>query len=682
MVQIKEFPISWLDTYRARQNSNIDSYNNIWVGGADGYNTYVGFPSTVRNAIKTSKTTPKLRIRLNVVDSSEFDFGAHKENSRKGYGTMPWYTYIGLHPTLSVGTREVDLTSAFMNDYKNGTYSGLVLYGAVGSGYGAASGLNAGSNNATILVEGTWNTPPSKPQITYPYSSTVVDDSLTVTWNASSDAEQSASQISYEVKIRDAYGNWSQGYTTGAGSTQYTLSTTSMAETSDAQIAVRAFDGTDWSGYSYSSSFTISHNNPPAKPTYLSPSSGKAIDRTSGSRFSWRHNDDGIQAGYKLRWKPVGSSVWNYVPSSGYKNSTNQYHDFGSSYFPKGEIEWQVSTLDQQNLSSSYSNIQKFNSAEPTNSPIFLTPTNNSSVNASQPDVGWSSVNQSAYELELLNSSSVVVWSESDTSGAKSTRIDVSLTNNSSYTLRGRVRDASTGLWSLWSEVSFTTQFTPPERPTVSVYPDLNSASLEVEWDSDPTGSSETVTTHVDLYRREFNDYDIQEWIRIGTGLEPDGKYVDLTPASDTVYQYKVRAFGDNETSQESYIAENKVVVENTFLQRANVLSDSIRIVFGDSRDEDIDFTGNLLFFANRTKPIFEFGISEEHSVKIEWIIDSVDEKRVALKLLRRKETLLYRDNNGRRMYCVASQPSIKDRKVNGFVMSITLTEVDFLEGV
>lgn len=682
MAQTREFPVSWSGVYSSRLN-RYDSGNYVWVGGSEGYNSFLGFPSSVRDALQTSKTTPRLYLKMNVVDAGEFDVGAHKESSNKAYGSLPWYRYIGLHPNFGTGVQQIDLTSAFMNDYKNGTYKGIVLYGAIGAGFGASSAVNSGSIAPKVIVEGTWNTPPNKPSIISPVSSTVAEDNLTVTWSHGGDAEQSDSQLKYYIKIKDAFGNWSNAYISSAGATSYTIDVSDMSETSSSQIAIQAYDGELFSGYAYSQSFTISHNRPPAQPSNLNPSSGEPVNRENSVRLSWRHNDETVQAGYRVRWRRVGTSTWTYIPSSsGITNTTNQYHNFSANYFPESDIEWQVLTSDQKGLLSPWSNTQRFKATPPTDAPIFLSPTNNSLINSSQPVVSWSSINQSAYELQLLDSTGAELWRIEKSSTVKSRELGYSLENNKDYTIKLRVLSSTVGLWSTWSTINVTTQFTPPEKPSISSESSSSSGSITVSWVSDPTGSSLTATDYIDLFRREYNDFEENEWVRIASGMSPVGSWSDLTPASDTVYEYKARAYGDNETSIDSDTTEESVTIEHAIIQRSTSLSDSIRILTGDSRSQDIEFSGQSLSFANRVKPVYEFGVNEENKLNVSWTVDTKEEKSIILKMIRRKETLLYRDNNGRRIFCVAIQPKIVDRPIRGFDFSLELLEVDYEEGV
>ncbi|QFG05172.1 minor tail protein [Bacillus phage 019DV002] len=1003
---IRKFDLAWIGVYKASSNSYVGG-SNIQVGGSSDYQSYIGLPSGVRDAIKTSKTSPKLRIKFNVTDGAEFDVGAHKETYNKASGTMPWYVYTGLHPSFGNGWATIDLTSVFMNDYKNGTRQGIVLYGSR-SNYGHAYGKTNNSNEAYFEVEGTWNTAPSKVgTISSPKASTIADKSVYFDWNPATDAEQSQSSLRYQLKYFNG-SSWSSTTTLAAGVTQYTWDVSNSPETTRAQLAVRAFDGELYGAWSYSDYFTISHNRPPAKPTQLSPAGGKTIDRTIIQRFAWKHNDDGSQAGFTLAWRTIASDgskgYWNYIPSqTGFTNSTSQYYNFPANTFPAGEIEWTVRTKDQQGLSSEYATYQRFTAGEASTAPIILFPESGEQVSDSSIVAEWSSVDQAKYEIKLFEGTTTL-WSSSGNGAIKRLNVGYALENNKTYQLQIRIADTVYGLWSPWASTTFTTAFTPPIKPTMTIEPVPDNSTIVLSWQNDAdrnlavngdlslgktngwrgsisnvvditdlegftkalrtqtttntaypqfefaeagydvnmfkgkvwnasmyiklnvftytgagkgknayarytvdgqnqyfmddmyfnaptngwvrvdfamdftnvtgnltsvfvgfgidnasasdvyitglqvtegatlmgspdtpmtldesiitnggfsdgttgwrnwqadtvgtrtvesitdlpefsnaaklvtnantgefgyaqdyvpinksskyvmsawfkvTAGSGTVklqrgnatagyksvsssqftlgqwfkleqeftpedaslnfyvgqssstegmtiyatgievrekdygtdyvkptpqTTYVKLFKREYDDSQELPWQQLGDILAPNSTYTDYTPASDMTYEYKLEAWGDNDTYTESDIYEGEVIFLHAFLHRAILTSDLLIIDSGDSRDQSLDLKGNQMFFAGRRLPVFEFGENEENKLNISWIIDTVDDFTNTLKFLKRRETFLYRDGNGRRMYCVVQAPKVTDRKVSGFEISLTLLEVDYKE--
>lgn len=830
---VKKFPISWIGVYRADRNSYVGG-NNIRVGGSADYQSYIGIPSAVKTAITTSRTSPKLRFVMNVTSGAEFDFGAHKETSNKAGGTMPWYKYIGLHPIYGTGWRSTDLTSAFMGEYRSGKVQGIVVYGAKNNS-GQAYGKTGNSNEAYFEVEGTWNTPPTAPKITAPTSTTVATNNLQVKWNASSDPETPANQLTYQVQIFNG-STWSSSSNVGAGITSYSYNTSNMPETSSAQVRVRAYDGEDYSSWSNSPKFSIVKNLPPSKPTQLSPNGGRTVDRTESIRFTWKHNDDGVQAGFRIAWRTVDSSgtadSWNYVNASGYRQSTNQYFDFAPNTFPAGKIEWRVSTMDQESLTSPWSDIQIFTAGIPSNAPIILTPELNEIISTANITVTWSSINQRRYEVQIYDGSKQV-YRKAETTTVKNAPIDYSLENNKTYTIRLRIADTQFDLWSDWTEIAIQTKFTPPIKPELSIESDEEGNTIIVSWRNDPPATSEPingvptvgivqniqfspnttyyqnqfdageirtiygenakvvapsgniysfdprtvqvstslegtspgstideayfmftgadpsrfsssvtvesfdfrvvkfennqwfyndnsliwkpfelnsddfiignlkrtstaiegieefnitgdvvtpVTSRVDLYRRRFNSSIEGEWTLIHSG-EANSSYTDYTPASDVTYEYYARAWGDNQSFSDSDVKEARITFAHAFLHRSLVQSDFIVMRLSDSRSEDIGRTGKFMSFAGREKPIYEYGYNTDKSVNVKWEVDTNEDYLNTVDFLTRKETFLYRDGVGRRMFCIIDGSiGIDDNILSGCAFDITLREVDFEE--
>lgn len=821
----KKFNIAWMGQYRASNNSYVGANSPIRVGGADNYHSFIGFPSAVRDALRTSKTATTMKLWIYVYDATpEWDVGAHKETYNKAGGTMPWYKYLRAYQGYGTGWVSFDLTSTFMNDYKNGTYHGVVLYSGASSGYyGEAYGYRTDSYCAYIEVTGSWNSPPSAPTITYPQGGEIVDQSITVRWNKASDPD--GDPLSYEVAINDGTG-WKY-YKTATGATSYTINTSSLRETSSARVAVRAYDGQEYSGWVYSNYFTIDHNQPPSAPTQLSPATGAVIDRTQPNRFSWKHNDDGAQAGFRIVWRTVAADgtrgAWNYIPNAtSFMNTTNQYYDMPANTLPFGNIEWGVQTKDQQGLQSPYSQWQIIKASQPTNAPTILYPTNFAEINTTRVTVTWSSLNQIQYDLALYDSDGWELFHEVKSGGTKQVTIPVDLENNKFYEIHLRVMDSTTGLWSDYTVVVFSTNFTPPLPPVIerfeeagdgvinifygasdadilpsflvndgqqnpllqgysgsvigtdcellspssvsitgalkgveywltneeiplvagSVYTltatfdvqggrlyigayDANNNVISLQatgadkalspvgttalnytlpenavklrvifyttWDNTGTvtisninlriSNASTATEKIQVFRREYTPTGTAPWIMIADDLPTSGSFLDYTPASGVIYEYKLRAVNNsNKTSTDSSIEQVSIVFNDTFIQEANNLSSIVLLKYATSRETKMELESELMRFAGRRDPVREFGEHEDIVISVEWIFDTYQEVKMFKDLLRRRDVLLYRDRNGRRFWVTCDAFEIKDNDVNGFTLKADFHVTHFIE--
>jgi hypothetical protein len=819
----KTYNLSWMRQYKASTNSYYGSGSPIRVGSSADYQSFLGIPTSVRSDLKASKSSTTMKLKIYITDpTTEWDVGRHKESgsSEPTYSTMPWYNYLKAVHYSGDKWLTIDLTSDFMNDYKNGTYQGLVLYGST-SNLGVAE--NSGANRAVIEITGDWNDPPATPVITYPQGGEIVDSSITVKWNPASDPD--GDSLKYQVAFMDGDGVGWTYYETGYGVTQYTINTASAVEGSRARVAVRASDGQEWGAYTYSNYFTIDHNQPPSPPTQLSPINGAVIDRTGVIRFSWKHNDDGAQAGYRIAWRTVASDgtrgAWNYIPSStAFTNSTNQYYDMPANTLPFGDIEWTVQTKDQQGEQSAYATYIVFKASEPTNAPIFLSPENMGYVNTTRVTVQWSSLNQLEYELILYDTNGVQLWSELKASNIKLKEIPVDLTNNTWYEIHLRVKDSTNLIWSDYSVLNFGTQFTPPHPPVVKrvegagsgvlnvfyssadsdILPDflvgegerndkltnygttqddnfslLGTDSVQVQgalhgvefwlktediplvtgavyefsanidvkggrlfigaYDSartlltfnstsadyatSPTGlvkvtlplpantvelrvilyttwdnastvtfsnaglkiQPTTVTNRIEIFRREYTPTGIAPWIKIGTNLSTYGAFLDYTPASGVVYEYKVQAVNDgNKTSSDSAPVQAQSNFTETFIQEAHNLSSIISLTYATSKELELGIESQLQRFAGRRDPVREFGEHEDFVIAVEWEVDSYQDVKFLRDMWRRRDILLFRDMNGRRYWVTSDKLTVKDKPINGFVVSTEFVVTSYNE--
>lgn len=678
---IREFSPTFNAVYRESSNSYYSDNSEIRVGSSYGYNSYIGFPSEVRDALKSSKTPPKLRFKAYVTDGADFGFGAHKETYDKGSGTMPWYTYIGISKVYSTGWRTTDLTSAFMDDYRNGNYHGIVIYAPMGKDFGKMA--YEGSNAPIIEVEGTWNEPPNKPTITYPTGGEVIDKSLTVRWEDNGDPD--GDPVYFRVRVYDGNGNFAFFKDTVVGETSVILDTSNLEEGSRAYVTVRPSDDQgNWGKTAKSGTFTIAHNVPPERPTQLSPSNGSREDRTQVIRMSWRHNDNDPQAGFQLAWRRKYSDGsngdWHYIPSSSsFMNTTNEYYNVSPNTFPESDIEWRVKTKDQEGLESPWSRTEIFKASDPTDAPIILSPS--STVNVSNVTVEWSSLDQYRYELRLLSSSGSTLWSETKTSSSKKRTIPYELTNGNSYTIELRVMDSETQLWSSYAQQNFTVSFTPPPKPVITGTSEAGEGMLSIHFEAGDASSSNPDTTSMEIYRREYSPTDSNKWVKLASGLDLEGSFIDYTPASGVYYEYRVKALNeDNGTSSNSDIENVRINFSVALLQEAHKLSNVIVMNFATSREADFGIESKLMYFAGRAKPVREFGENERESLTVEWEVDKYSEIKAIQNTLRKREVMLYRDGNGRRLWVTADNLSVSDKPVNGFSLRMDLTITDFTE--
>ena len=249
--------------------------------------------------------------------------------------------------------------------------------------------------------------------------------------------------------------------------------------------------------------------------------------------------------------------------------------------------------------------------------------------------------------------------------------------NSSNYTVRLRV--AVSGLYSAWAEVNFSVSYTEPAKPELVFVPDNEKSTITVYIENPaPTGTEPNVTTQ-DLYRRRKGK---NTWTKLAEHLQPNGFFIDYTPAHDTEYEYYVFVRGDNETRTNSDTFTSSVKVKHVLLSLANNLPEQVRLYMNPDKTFDTSFNATTKRFAGRRFPVTEFGETLETTGSISYLVreDTLDRLHDFLK---RQETLLYRDSRGRKKFVTVSNISVNDHQlIDLYTVDLSLTEVDYHEGV
>ena len=681
----KTFKASWVAIYRSDRNSYYGTSTPVKSGGNEGFNSFIGFNSgQILDAIESSKTTPKVILHMRVTNSGNFDLGMHRLSSNTKTSTMPFYRYTGRALVPDTGWREYDITKfnialsgysgvdTFEEALKAG-FQGIVLYSQTGTNLGEAYGVTNNSNHLYIEVQGTWNTKPGKPTITYPKAGVSVDGKVTLQGTAAKDSEQSAGSLKYQWRIYD--GTWHNLSLGSAGTVNRSVDFSSYKETSAAKVSLRAYDGSLYGDWVTSSAFTINHNKPPSSPSNMEPKGGALYDRTQDIRFTWKHNDQDRQSKFNFRWRKKGASSWNTVS----RTTTNNFYIAPAMTFPVGDIEWQVQTFDQKGLSSPYSSTNIFYATEESNAPIIVTPSQDEIVTIPDPVIQWSSVDQAYFEIEVLSGDSVI-WKAESFSDVKGYSIEEELSNDTDYTVRVRVR-SDKGLWSSWSEVDFSTSFTPPDIPEVNLNIRPEDAAIEVSvFNSDSSEGEAPAVAYNEVFRKVYGSS--EEYKRVSSYLATNSYWIDYTPGSGIVYEYMVRSWGVNGAYIDSIPVLGQVQFKDSWLTLVNRPNDRLILKFNPSRSIKRSVKRTMMEFNGREFPVAEFGSGQSKDIDVSFDIRDDQEIEVLYYFLESKSTILYRDSRGRKEYVTIDSVNVDDKFPRGYTVSLTLNRVDYLEGL
>lgn len=413
----------------------------------------------------------------------------------------------------------------------------------------------------------------------------------------------------------------------------------------------------------------------PNAPTLISPVGGVKQNRTQPIPLVWQHNGLFPQSGFELRYRKKGTSSWTTVSQT---TQTTSYTIPGHT-LDIAEYEWQVRTqmtYEGNTVVGPWSAIEVFYAAGITNQPVITFPTPGTVMPTQNLTVEWAHVpGQTHYEIQLLENGQVV---RSVIQNSSNNQVTLSgwLENNKSYIVRVRIV-TNIGIWSDWTEVNISVSFTPPARPIIHFVEEkeLSAIKLYIENPS-PTGTQPDVVSQ-DLYRRKRGG----QWVKIAAELEPNAQFIDYTPASNVIYEYRAIARGDNDVSTTGNIYSFSIEVEYAILQNANNPEEYIRLEIIRDRTNNRNFNATLKKFVGRKRPVAEFSETLENNLTLEFLI-SHEEYEKLIQQLERQETLLYRDSKRRKIYCIVPSASIKDEVSGRYSATMTLNEVDYTEGV
>ena len=543
--------------------------------------------------------------------------------------------------------------------------------------FGSCESPNATDRPKLVVI---YNQPPGAPTVTSPNGGETWNTVHTITWTPATDPD--GDSLRYNIQLSTDNGStWKTIVSlTSVGATSYTYNFTNEPETSTAKIRIRAYDGNDYGPWDESNGvFTIKHNVAPTAPTNLSPSGGSAVNRAATVRLSWKHNDPNSndpQSKFDLQWRPVGTGTWNTVTQV----TPNQYWDAPAGTFPRGNIEWQVRTYDQAGLSGPYSAQATFFAGDKPATPTIVSPTNGSTVPVARPTLQWSSVDQVAYQAQVLNLANAVLWDTGEVvSTNKAVTIGYDLANNTQYKLRVRIKNAD-GLWSDWTTITVTVSYTPPAVPVLTITNDETNGRIRIAiTNPSPQGTEPNVVSN-DLYRRKNGE---TAWTRIKTGIPNSGIYDDYAAASGVTYEYMARAWGDNGTFTDSLPYPGHITLKGVWLHCIDDPTGTVhRFALSSGNSDEWRTDGSLMKFAGRKRPVAVFGENEDGRVTANLqMLRNRGDREALQNIVQRKTPVCYRDNRGRKMFGVIFQLPSNDT-FYGYTVSVSIDEIDYKEEV
>lgn len=393
----------------------------------------------------------------------------------------------------------------------------------------------------------------------------------------------------------------------------------------------------------------------PNAPTPTDPI-GDYKDNKAVVRFAWQYNSDvgGVQKAFDLQWS-TDQINWTTVSQT----ISNMYYDMPADTLPAGNIYWRVRTYNEYDEVGPYCDIQSFYAIGAPAAPVL----NAIPSNTARPVVTWSAFSQQVYQLQVL-SGDTIVYDSGVVPGIsiRQHKIKAWLADGE-YTVKLRIKNEY-DLWSEWGSAAVTISTDKPEKPSIA----LQRSAYGVE-----------ITGTGLVYR---SDYDKDDYICIGTA---SGTYFDNTVRSKGEYKYFVRAISENDTYNDSDIkfiqAEFQYALIAPVSDLSNVFAFTRSLNSPPKRTYNRQPGGAFVEYAGRKHPVWEPTEHVNAAWQMSFYLKTWAEVETFVALVDRKETVLYRDARGRKIYGILSNLTIDDER-SGYIVGFTLTEVDYIEGV
>lgn len=444
-----------------------------------------------------------------------------------------------------------------------------------------------------------------------------------------------------------------------ASGTSATASYTMPANTLQAQknvewqVLVKS-DENVWSEASAWQVFTTA-----AGTTFTTPLSpvNAYIDRGSNNTFRWSYEigSDTPITRSELQYSTDGN---NWLPLA-MVNGAGLSVVIPADTLPLGSVYWRVRTYNLDGVAGNWSDNAAIIVQGQTPKPVIQ------SFNAaSRLYAIWNAVSAISSQVQIRRGGVVLIDSGEIFTPMYLGWLSPEYLPNGSYTFAVRVK-SPTGQWSDWTTRAYTVNMPPLAAPQASY----------------TTGKG-----FVEVQVANFYDYTwvylLRDGVKIARLTHPN--YIDWT--AGTVQQYQVQGLLELDGYANSEPQTVPCLIQRGCLL-SGVANPSALLELYVRRNEPVSFaqgreyTGTLMHFAGREYPVMEFSTFSNETVEISLTARTQEEWKKIQELLARRETILYRDRYGQRLFGVAlGITSERDPIARDY--SITIQRVDYKEDV
>jgi len=407
---------------------------------------------------------------------------------------------------------------------------------------------------------------------------------------------------------------------------------------------------------------------PPDAPTPTTPV-GVYKDNTAIIRFEWEYNSSvgGEQKKFDLQWSSDGGETWNTVSQI----TKNTYYDMPANTLPSGNITWRVRCYNEYDEVGPYCEPVVFYAVGKPN----ITTVTSISTGTARPLVEWSAFQQQIYQLQIIRDGVVVYDTGNMPSiNAREHKVKTFLKDRE-YIAQVRIMNEY-GLWSDWGQKTFTVSTTKPGQAEFNIYNTVYGFMLRID-------NAPADIDYLLIYRAEK---DSEDYICIAK-LDPNTvQYVDNTVAINKQYKYFIRAVTTSETFSDSITKLGTAIFQYSLLSVVSDLENPLILKYTRTlnldRQENISLNGEIKNYSGRKSSIVEYSEFENNSLSLISRLKNWEDYEKFKQLVKRKETVLYRDNRGRKIYGNITSYQMSESTLGHIDISFTIIETDYAEEI
>lgn len=407
----------------------------------------------------------------------------------------------------------------------------------------------------------------------------------------------------------------------------------------------------------------IYEDAPPKPPTLLKPI-GSYEDASAIIRFEWQYNSDvgGEQKAFDLQYS-TDQINWTTISQA----TPNTYYDMPAGTLAGGNIYWRVRCYNEYDEASEWSEIKTFYAVGAPDTPII----NSISANKSRPIIEWAAFRQQIFQIQIMQAENIVYDTGSKPGiNIRQHKVTAFLTDGQ-YTARIRIKNEY-DLWSAWGEASFTIATTKPDKPSITLQ--TSAYGIELNFSEPPEDGYNLI------YR---SDYEKDDYICIGKTTATS--YQDNTVRNNAEYKYFIRAVTAEETFEDSNVkfiqAHFKYSLIAPISDLTNVFVFSRSLNTPPKKTYNRQPGGAYIEYVGRQYPVWRPTEHMSGGMTLAFFLRRWADVERFIEIYDLKDTVLYRDASGRKIYGTLSNFAVIDER-SGYTVNFTISETDFNENV